>query len=144
MPYWLPVSRAMALMLNSMTSRPMVTVISSTKPSQPSTMALVPTPECTLPLPKSSVTEAADTEAVCCQRTLMRMKTLATKMRASVIWHTGREGKGLMSISEPVSGSSSSCQPGKVARRMMQTKVRRMATMLSSLVVVGHRLGELT
>jgi hypothetical protein len=40
-----------------------------------------------------------------------------------------------MSISEPVSGSSSSCQPGKVAKRMMQTKVRRMATMLGGLAL---------
>ena len=118
------------LILNKMNNNPIVTMINNTKPNHPSTIALVPTPECTLPFPKSSVTEAAATEAVCCQRTDTRTKTEATKTRASATWQTAREGKGLTSISDPVSSSCSSCQPGKVARRMKQTKARMIATML--------------
>ncbi len=54
----------------------------------------------------------------------------AMKIRASATWETGREGKGLMSMSEPVRASRSSCQPGKVARRRKVMKARIMATML--------------
>ena len=55
-------------------------------------------------------------------------------MRARATWETGREGKGFTSRSEPRS-SISSCQPGKVARRMKQTKAKIIATMLGSLLV---------
>lgn len=71
----------------------------------------------------------AATEAVCCQRTETRTKIDAMKMIASAIWETGREGKGLTSRSEPCA-SSSSCQPGKVARRRRQMKAKIMAMML--------------
>lgn len=54
----------------------------------------------------------------------------AMKMSASATCETGREGKGLMSMSEPVRASRSSCQPGKVARRRKVTKARMMATIL--------------
>jgi hypothetical protein len=103
----LPVNLSSADMLNSMTSRPMVTMISSTNPNQPSTIAAVPTPLLTLPFPKSSDMDAAATEAVCCHNTLTRTKIEAMKTRASATWQTGREGKGLTSISEPVSSSCS-------------------------------------
>jgi hypothetical protein len=73
---------------------------------------------------------AAATEAVCCHRTLTRTKMEEMKMRARATWETGREGKGLTSTSEPVWRSRSSCQPGKVARRMKVMKARIMATML--------------
>jgi hypothetical protein len=53
----------------------------------------------------------------------------AMKMMASATWLTGRLGKGLISRSEP-SLSSSSCQPGKVARRSRQMKAKMMAMML--------------
>ncbi len=108
----------------------MVTTINSANPNQPSTIALVPTPLRTLPLPKSCATCAAATEAVCCHSTLTSTKMEAMKMRASATWETGREGKGLMSMSEPVRASRSSCQPGKVARRRKVMKARIMATML--------------
>ena len=42
-----------SLTLRIMMSRPMVTMINSAKPNHPSTMAVVPTPETTLPLPRS-------------------------------------------------------------------------------------------
>lgn len=104
-------------------------MMSNVKLNQPSTMALVPTPDMTLPLPKSwAITEAA-TEAVCCHSTETRTKMEATKMMARAICETGREGKGLISRSEP-SESSSSCQPGKVASRMKQTKAKMMAMIL--------------
>lgn len=54
-------------------------------------------------------------------------------MRASATCETGREGKGLTSTSEPVRASRSSCQPGKVARRMKVMKARIMATILEAL-----------
>lgn len=117
-------------MLKIITSRPTVTMMSSAKPNQPNTIALVPTPLLTLPFPKSCVICAAATDAVCCHRTLTRTKMEAMKMRARATCETGREGKGLMSMSLPVRASCSSCQPGKVARRRKVTKARTMATML--------------
>lgn len=58
-------------------------------------------------------------------------------MRARATCETGLEGKGLMSMSEPVRASRSSCQPGKVARRRKVTKARMMATILQEWLV-GH------
>lgn len=56
------------------------------------------------------------------------------KIRARATCETGREGNGLMSMSEPVRASRSSCHPGKVARRRKVTKARMMATMLQELL----------
>ena len=69
-------------MLRIMTSNPMVTMMSSTKPNQPRTMADVPTPDLTLPLPRSCTIVAAATEAVCCHKTETRTKMEEMKMRA--------------------------------------------------------------
>ena len=121
-------------MLRIITSNPIVTTINNEKPNHPNTIALVPTPEFTLPFPKSCAICAAATEAVCCHSTDTRTKMEAMKMRARATWETGREGKGLMSMSEPVRASCSSCQPGKVARRRKVTKARTMAAMLRSQV----------
>lgn len=110
-------------------------MISSVKLNQPITMALVPTPDRTLPLPKSWAMMLAATEAVCCHRTETRMKMLAMKMMASAICDTGLEGKGLTSRSEP-SESSSSCQPGKVARRRRQMKAKIIAMILWGFLLV--------
>jgi hypothetical protein len=57
------------------------------------------------------------------------MKMEAMKMMASATWLTGLEGKGLTSRSLP-SESSSSCQPGNVARRRRQRKAKMIAMML--------------
>lgn len=107
----------------------MVTMINSANPNHPSTIAAVPTPDRTLPFPKSCATCAAATEAVCCQRTDTSTKMEEMKMSASAVWDTAREGKGLTSTSLPPRVRSS-CQPGKVARRRKVTKARTMATML--------------
>lgn len=112
-----------------MTSKPTVTITSRTKPNQPSTIAEEPTPLFTLPLPMSWAIVLAATDAVCCHNTDTRTNTEETKMRASAAWETGREGKGLTSRSDPVS-STSSCQPGNVARRMKQKNARMTATIL--------------
>lgn len=125
-------------MLKIITSNPTVTMMSNAKPNQPNTIALVPTPLFTLPFPKSCATCAAATEAVCCHNTLTRTNTDAVKMIASAICVTGREGKGLMSMSEPVRASRSSCQPGKVARRTKVMKARTMATMLVVKLAIGQ------
>lgn len=117
------------LMLRIMTSRPMVTMMSSVKENQPRTMALVPTPDLTLPLAKSSAMVLAATEAVCCHRTETSTKMEAMKMMARATCDTGRLGKGFTSRSDP-SLSSSSCQPGKVARRRKQMKAKMMAMIL--------------
>ena len=117
------------LILSIMTSRPIVTIMSNVKENQPMTMALVPTPDLTEPLPKSCAMTDAATEAVCCHNTDTRTNIEAMKMMARATWETAREGKGLTSRSEP-SESSSSCQPGKVARRMKQIKAKTMAIML--------------
>lgn len=116
-------------MLRIMTSRPIVTTTNRTNPNQPSTIADVPTPLLTLPLPISWAIVLAATDAVCCHSTETSTNTEETKMRASAAWETGRDGKGLTSTSEPDS-SRSSCQPGKVARRRKQKKARMTATML--------------
>jgi hypothetical protein len=120
-------------MLNIITRSPMVTIISSEKLNQPSTMAVVPTPLSTLPLPRSCAMIEAATEAVCCHNTETRMKIEAMKMIAREIWLTGREGNGFTSTSssEPCEDSLfSECQPGKVARRRRQMKAKTIATML--------------
>lgn len=109
----------------------MVTITNNTKPNQPSTMAEVPTPLLTTLLPKSWAIVVAATDAVCCHNTETSTKTEDTKIRARAAWETGREGKGLTSTAEPDS-SGSSCQPGKVARRMKQKKARMTATMLNA------------
>jgi hypothetical protein len=115
-------------MLRIMTSNPMVTIISKTKPNQPSTIADVPTPDLTLPFPKSCAIVAAATDAVCCHSTETRTKMDAMKMSARATCETGLDGKGLTSTSDPVRSSRSSCQPGKVARRTKVKKARMMAT----------------
>jgi len=116
-------------MLSIMTSSPMVTMMSSVKLNQPMTMALVPTPLLTEPLPKSCAMMLAATDAVCCHSTDTSTKMLAMKMMASATCDTGRDGNGFTSRSDP-SLSSSSCQPGKVARRRKQMKAKMMAMML--------------
>lgn len=127
-------------MLRIMTSKPIVTMISSARLNQPSTIADVPTPLRTLPLPKSEAICEAATEAVCCQSTLTRMKTEAMKIKASAACVTGLEGNGLMSMSLPVRASRSSCHPGKVARRRNVTNARTMATMLHKYVSKGYSI----
>lgn len=121
-------------MLRIITNNPIVTMINNANPNQPRTIAVLPTPLLTLPLPKSCATCAAATDAVCCHSTETSTKMEAMKMRARATWETGREGKGLMSMSEPVRASCSSCQPGKVARRRKVMKARMIATILKNQV----------
>lgn len=124
------VNRASNRILKIIINNPIVTIISNANPNHPNIIAVVPTPLFTLPFPRSCAIVLAATDAVCCHKTLTSTKTAATKIRARATWETAREGKGLMSRSEP-SASTSSCQPGKVARMMKQAKARTMATMLS-------------
>jgi hypothetical protein len=90
-----------------MTSKPIVTIMSSEKPNQPKIIAAEPTPDFTLPFPKSWAIVEAATEAVCCHRTETSTNIEAMKTSASAIWQTGLDGKGLTSISVPVSSSCS-------------------------------------
>lgn len=122
-------------MLRIITSNPIVTMMSSVKLNQPMTMAEVPTPDNTLPFPKSWAMMLAATDAVCCHSTDTSTKMEAMKMMARAIWLTGRLGKGLTSRSEP-SLSSSSCQPGNVARSSRQMKAKMMAMILQELASV--------
>jgi len=115
--------------LNIMTKRPMVTMMSSAKLNQPITMAEVPTPDNTLPFPKSCAIMLAATDAVCCHKTDTSTKIEAIKMIARAIWLTARLGNGLTSRSDP-SLSSSSCQPGNVASSSKQTKAKMIAMIL--------------
>lgn len=111
-----------------------MTMMKSTKPNQPSIMAVVPTPLFTLPFPRSWAIVLAATDAVCCHNTETSTNIEATKMRASAICDTGRDGKGLTSLSDPRS-SISSCQPGKVARRTKHTKAKMIAMILEEWLV---------
>lgn len=121
-------------MLKIMTSSPIVTRIKRANENHPSTIAAVPTPLLTLPFPKSCAICAAATDAVCCHNTETSTKMEAMKMSASATCDTGREGNGLMSMSDPVLASCSSCHPGKVARRRKVMNARTMATMLIELL----------
>jgi hypothetical protein len=71
----------------------------------------------------------AATEAVCCHSTETSTKMEAMKMMARAICETGLEGKGLTSRSLPWA-SSSSCQPGKVARSRRQMNANMIAMIL--------------
>ena len=102
-----PVNLSSTLILRSITSRPIVTMISSEKPNQPRIMAAVPTPDLTEPFPKSCAIVEAATDAVCCQSTETSTKIEAMKTSANAIWQTGLEGNGLTSMSVPVSSSCS-------------------------------------
>lgn len=106
-----------------------MTTISNAKPNQPSTMAVVPTPLLTLPLPRSCAMMDAATDAVCCHSTETRTKMEAMKIMARAICETGLEGKGLTSRSLPWA-SSSSCQPGKVASSSKQMNAKIIAMIL--------------
>lgn len=117
------------LILKIITSNPMVTMISNAKPNQPRTIAVVPTPLLTLPFPKSWAMMDAATEAVCCHSTDTSTNIEAMKMIANAIWETGLEGNGLTSRSLPWA-SSSSCHPGKVARRSRHMNAKIMAMIL--------------
>ena len=116
-------------MLNIITKSPKVTTTSSPNPNQPNIIAVVPTPLLTLPFPKSCTTVDAATAAVCCHMMLTSTKTEETNIVASATCETGRDGKGLTSVSEP-DDEMSVCQPGKVARRRKAKKARTMATIL--------------
>ncbi len=105
-------------------------MINNAKLNQPSTIAVVPTPLRTLPLPKSWAMMEAATDAVCCQRTETSTNIDAMNIMASAIWETGRDGNGLTSRSLPAA-SSSSCHPGKVARSRRQINANMIAMMLS-------------
>ena len=129
--------------LRIITSKPIVTMMSSVKLNQPMTMALVPTPLLTLPLPKSWAMTDAATDAVCCHNTETRTKMAAMKMMASATCETGRDGNGFTSRSEP-SESVSSCHTGKVARRRTQMKAKMMAMMLGRIQLASGTRGEKT
>lgn len=122
--------------LSIMTSNPIVTAVKRPKLNQPSTIAVVPTPDFTEPFPRSCATCDAATEAVCCHNTLTRTKTAAMKMRARAVCETAREGKGLTSTSEPP--CLSACQPGKVARSRKVMKAKTMAMMLVGCLAEAH------
>lgn len=125
------------VILRIMSKRPMVTTISKAKENQPIAIALDPTPDLTLPLPRSWAMILAATDAVCCHRTDTKTNIEATKMIASEICETNRDGKGFTSRSEP-SLSSSSCQPGKVAKSRRQMKANMMAMILYRFVFSVH------
>lgn len=108
--------------------------MSSVNENQPMTMALVPTPLLTEPLAKSWAMTDAATDAVCCHKTETKIKTDPMKMMAREVCETGREGNGFTLRSEP-SESSSSCQPGKVAKSSMQMKEKMMAIMLRVILI---------
>jgi len=115
-------------MLNIMTSKPRVTTTSRPNPNQPSTMAAVPTPDLTLPFPRSWAIVLAATAAVCCHITDTSTKTDEMNIVASATCDTALDGKGFTSCSDP-SGLVVVCHPGNVARRMKVKNARTMAMM---------------
>jgi len=58
--------------------------------------------------------EAAEAAATCCHRADVSVKSEAIPSINMQTCETGLDGNGLMSMSEPVLASCSSCQPGNV------------------------------
>lgn len=84
----------------------------------------------------------AATLAMCCQKLARMAMSADINEQAKATWETGLEGKGLTSLSLP-SDSSSSCQPGKVARSTNVIRAKEMLIKLSAqgqqgLYVSGH------
>lgn len=73
------------LILNIMTNNPIVTIMRSANPNHPNIMAVVPTPDFTLPLPRSCAIVLAATDAVCCQSTDTSTNTDAMNINAKAI-----------------------------------------------------------
>ncbi len=120
-------------MLNIMTSRPMVTMMRRVKLNQPMTIALVPTPDKTLPLARVLGYDAGCYRGRVLPQHRDEDEDAGDEDDGQATCDTGRDGNGLTSRSEP-SLSSSSCHPGKVARRRRQMKAKMMAIMLHDLV----------
>ncbi|GMF76103.1 unnamed protein product [Aspergillus oryzae] len=72
-----------SLMLRIITNKPIVVTTIRPNPNHPRTIAELPTPLLTLPLPMSWAMVLAATDAVCCHSTETSTKTDATKIRAS-------------------------------------------------------------
>jgi hypothetical protein len=94
-----PKVSANTLILNIITSNPMVTMIRRANENHPRTIAVLPTPLRTLPFPRSCAMMEAATEAVCCHNTDTSTKMDAMKIMASATWETGLDGNGLTSRS---------------------------------------------
>lgn len=69
---------------------------------------------------------AVEADTMCCQNIDENAMIDETNMSKSATCETGREGKGLTSLSLPVS-SISSCQPGKVASKRNVTAAQGSA-----------------
>ena len=105
-----------------MTNRPTTTTKDSSTPIQPNTAAANPTCPLTVPYDKLSVMVAAAELAMCCQKTDTNIKMELRLIIAKAACDTRLDGKGFTSRSLP-SPSVSSCQPGKVARRIIVMSV---------------------
>src|SRR3954454_1148724 len=103
-----------------------------------SAMPAVPTWLFTAPPMRVVVEVATATAAMCCQKTDMPENIVETPKQASTRCDTSLLGKGLTSLSEPVS-LYSECQPGKVDKSKIAAVARMIDASLFMLVVSGCR-----
>jgi len=112
------VSLSSTLIDKIMMTNPRATIMSSTKDSHPHTMAPAPMPPLAAPYVNAAAIAEAAAPAMCCQKLASRATMADAVVQPRATLETGRDGNGLTSIALP-SEFSSSCQPGKVARRSM-------------------------
>lgn len=102
-------------MLTIITIIPRNTRTTNEKDIQASAIAAEPRWHERYPCVVDAMTEAAEAAATCCHMAAVRRNKDAIPSRNMHVTDTGLDGKGLISTSDPVCASRSSCQPGKVA-----------------------------
>lgn len=108
------------------------TTVLSTKTSHPRDIATAPTVAFRCPLVAASTTNAAAAPAICCHSAATKEKREAMIEHHTATWLTGLDGNALMSMSEPVLASCSSCQFGNIATEHAATIDRAAAARLDS------------
>jgi hypothetical protein len=111
--------------------RPCTAITVKAKDNHTSPIDAIPTSPTTLvPCAVLETMATTDAAATCCHRADIIKSSEAKPSANKTPWATGREGNGLMSMAEPVRGSTSSCHPGKVASPRKPKNVKATAPTL--------------
>ena len=114
-----------------MTMRPRSATTIKVKEIQTKAMAAGPTWQTRYSCVVDEMVAAADAAATCCHKA-DASRNSDPMARANIhTCVTGLDGKGLISMSEPVLGSVSLCQPGSVERPMKASAVRAIPPILN-------------
>jgi hypothetical protein len=118
-------------MLSAMTTMPSKATTVKANDNQTSAMDAVPISPTTLfPCTVVEMMATTDAAATCCHSAEIIKSSEAVPSAHMTALVTGREGNGLMSMSEPVRASRSSCHPGKLANPRKPKAVRARAPIL--------------